>query len=223
LLSVVGVGSAYAQSASEERPVADFSRLVVRDGIDVYLTQSTAARLRIEVDGWELADVVAQVEDDTLTLSIPSKRDGWSDENREATAYVDFVQLSTIRASGGSDLESRSDLELDGLAVEASGGSDVDLDVNAQSLEFAVSGGSDVEISGATKSLSIEASGGSDVSAESMRAERATASVSGGSDASLRASAAIVVNANGGSDVIIHGDLAERTVNNDRSSYVVWR
>jgi hypothetical protein len=222
LLSVVGAGSVYAQATSEERPVADFSRLVVRDGIDVYLTQSATPRLRIEVEAWDLADVVTQVEGDTLTLSIPSKRNGSSDENREATAYLDFVQLSTIQASGGSDLESRNDLELDDLAVEASGGSDVDLDVNAQNLEFSVSGGSDVEISGATTSLSIQASGGSDVSAEFLRAERATASVSGGSDASIRASAAIVVNANGGSDVIIHGDPPQRTVNNDRSSDIVW-
>ena len=220
LLWVAGTCVAHAQSASEERPVGAFSKLVVRDGIDVYLTQSTEARLRIEVKRWNLAEIVTTVEGDTLTLSIPSRRDGSFPDDHEATAYVDFVQLSSIRASGGSDVESRNSLELDGLAVDASGGSDLDLDVNAQSLEFTVSGGSDVDLSGATQALTITASGGSDISAESLDAERVTASVSGGSDADIRATAAIVLDASSGSDVDIHGNPAESTINADRSSDV---
>lgn len=219
ILLSVSVASVYAQS--EDRPVGSFSKLVVSNGIDVYLTQAAEESLRIEVDGFDLADIESEVEGDTLTLSIPSRNARSFPDDHEARAYVSFVQLTSIEASGGSDIDGRA-LELDALSVEASGGSDVELGVNAQSLDFAVSGGSDVEVSGETQSLSIAATGGSDISAESLQAESATASVSGGSDASLRASASIVVNAGGGSDVSIYGDPAQRTVNNDRSSDVTW-
>ena len=222
-LLVMGTCAVYAQTNSEDRPVAPFSRLAVHDGIDVFLTQSSEESLRIEVDGYDLEDIVAEVEGDELTLSNKGKRDFPFFTARRARAYLDFVQLSSIEASGGSDIEGRNDLQVEQLSVRASGGSDVDLSVHAQSLEFMLSGGSDLRVRGETQSLTIEASGGSDVSARSLESERARVRLSGGSDAGVRASAAIVVDARGGSDVSVHGDPAERTVDNDRSSDVAWR
>ena len=222
LLSIAGVCSAYAQSASEDRPVGPFSKLRVSHGIDVYLTQDAEESLRIEVEGFDLADIVSVVEGDTLRLSIPARMDRSFPDGHEARAYVSFVQLSAIEASGGSDIEGRNDLELDALSIEASGGSDVELAVTAQDLELSLSGGSDAEVSGVTQSFRIAATGGSDVSAEALQAQEATAAVTGGSDASIRASASIVVNAGGGSDIDIYGNPAQRTINNDRSSDVVW-
>jgi hypothetical protein len=222
-LLLIASWSVYAQFNSEDRSVAAFSRLVVRDGIDVYLTQSTMESLKVEVVGFDLEDVVTEVEGDKLTLSNKGNTGIPFFGDREVTVYLDFVQLSAIEASGGSDIQGRNDLRLEQLRVQASGGSDVDLAVHAQSLEFMVSGGSDLRLSGETQSLAIEASGGSDVSARSLQSERARVTVSGGSDASVRASAAIVVDAHSGSDVSVHGNPAERTVNNDRSSDVGWR
>jgi hypothetical protein len=222
LLSVGGVGAVYAQSASEERPLAHFSRLVVSDGIDIYLTQSTEESLRLEVEGLELADIVSEVSGETLTLRNSRGR-GWFDgDEREATVYLNFVQLSSIEASGGSDIESRNDLNLETLKIDASGGSDIDIAVSTEGLALTVSGGSDAEVRGETEAFTIAASGGSDISAEAFQAEQVTATVAGGSDAIIRVSDAIVLEADGGSDVIIYGNPARRTVNNDRSSDVIW-
>jgi hypothetical protein len=222
LLSVVSVGAVYAQSASEERPLGHFSKLVVSDGIDIYLTQSTEESLRLEVEGLELADIVSEVDGDTLTLKNSRGRNWFDGDEREATVYLNFVQLSSIEASGGSDLESRNDIELEYLKIDASGGSDIDIAVTTQGLSLTISGGSDAEVTGETEAFTIAATGGSDVSAESFQAEHVTASVAGGSDAVIRVSDAIVLDANGGSDVIIYGNPERRTVNNDRSSDVIW-
>jgi hypothetical protein len=223
LLSLAGSGAVYAQSASEDRPVGHFSKLTVRGGIDVYLSQSTEESLEIEVEGIDLDDVVTEVDGDELTLSRKGQRGFSFFGDGEIKAYVTFVQLTAISASGGSDIRGRTDIEADRLSVDASGGSDVDLDVQAQSLEFRLSGGSDLNVSGRTQSVAIEASGGSDVLARSLEAEQASVKVSGGSDASIRASAAIAIDAHGGSDVSVYGNPAEKTFNNDRSSDVAWR
>jgi hypothetical protein len=222
LVSVVGVGAVYAQSASEERPLGHFSKLVVSDGIDIYLTQSTEESLRLEVEGLELADIVSEVEGDTLTLKNSRGRNWFDGDEREATVYLNFVQLSSIEASGGSDIESRNDLNLETLRIDASGGSDIDIAVSTEGLALTVSGGSDAEVRGETEAFTIAASGGSDISAEAFQAEHVTATVAGGSDAIIRVSDAIVLDADGGSDVIIYGNPARRTVNNDRSSDVIW-
>jgi len=211
-LLVMGGCSVHAQSDSEDRPVAPFSRLEVQDGIDVYLTQSNEESLRVEVEGFNLDDIVAEVEGDTLTLTNEGRSGLEFVDSRRAKVYLDFVQLSAIEASSGSDIRGENELRLEELSVRASGGSDVDLAVQAESLEFTVSGGSDLRVSG-----------DSDVSARSLESERAEVTLSGGSDASVHASEAIVVDARGGSDVSVYGDPAERTFDNDRSSDVAWR
>jgi hypothetical protein len=220
-LSLLLAGPLAAQSTSEDRNVTAFSELRTQQGIDVYLTQGSRESLRIEVEGAQLEDVMSTVEGNVLKLSMPND---WSwTSGRRVTAHVGFVRLTAISASGGADVHSRNALRLDDLEVAASGGSDVDLDVQARNLELTVSGGSDLDLRGSTSSLTIAASGGSDADASSMAAERVELRVSGGSDASVRASAAIEIDASGGSDIEVAGNPAERNVNNDRSSDVTWR
>lgn len=213
----------HAQSDSEQRSVPAFSRLSVEDGIDVFLTQGDEQRLRVEVEGYELADVVTEVEGEQLRIYRrgPARR-GFLQDN-DMTVYLDFVELEAIDASSGSDIRSRNELELERLRAEASSGSDLDLFVRAGTLEFLLSGGSDLEIRGDTRSLDVQARGGSDVSARSLNTERARLVLAGGSDATVSVSGSVDIDAHGGSDVTIHGNPGERTVNNDRSSDIAWR
>lgn len=222
-LLALGAGTAFAQAASEDRHVGEFSRLAVQDGIDVDLAQSAEPSLRIEVEGYELGDVVSKVEGDELRLSRKRTAPSGFLTKHRITAYVGFVQLSSVEASGGSDLHGRDDMRFDELSVRASGGSDIDLAVEAARLQFVLSGGSDLKAKGSAESLSIEASGGSDVAAASLEAKRVRLVLSGGSDASVRASAAIDVDSHSGSDVAVYGNPAERRVSNDRSSDIRWR
>lgn len=219
LLMAGGAPPASAQSASEERPVGAFTELRASRGVDVELTQGSRESLRIEVKGIELADVISRIENGVLTLSTTENR--WN--QREVVAHVGFVRLESIEASGGSDVEGRNRLRFEDLTVEASGGSDVELDLEAHNLELRASGGSDLDLSGTARVVSIAASGGSDASARQLTAERVEARVSGGSDAELHATAAVEIHASGGSDIEIFGNPAERRVDNDKSSDVIWR
>lgn len=213
-----------AQAATEERDLPTFTRIAAQGGIDVHITQANRQRVRIETEDYELEDVEAEVFDGELRLSNRQRR-GFSffEGGGDVDVYLDVVELSAIRASGGSDVEGESNLRADELSVEASGGSDVELTVQTQRLALRLSGGSDANVRGTTQSLTVEASGGSDVSAGGLEAEEATVRVSGGSDATVWASAAIDVNASGGSDVSVRGNPSQRTVNNDRSSDIVVR
>lgn len=221
LASLVAAGASpvSAQSVSEERPVAAFTEIRASRGVDVELTQGARESLRIEAKGIELAEVISRVENGALILSTSKERWG----QRDIVAHVGFVQLSSIAASGGSDIEGRNRLRFEDLTIEASGGSDVELDLEANNLELRASGGSDLDLRGTARVVSISASGGSDASAKLLRAERVEARVSGGSDAELHATTAIEIHASGGSDVEIFGNPGERRVDNDRSSDVTWR
>jgi hypothetical protein len=223
LLAATLCGPAHAESQSEKRPVGSFSKVRAERGVDVLLNQADRESLTIEVDGYELDDVLSKVEGDELVLSRVGASDRLFGDGR-ITAHVGFVRLSRITAAAGADVRSVNELHLDELSTTASAGSDVDLDVQAQrGLEFDLSAGSDLDLTGKAASLAIEASAGSDVDANSFEAERVTVRLSGGSDARVRATQAIEIDASGGSDVVVSGNPAQRVSHADRSSDVVWR
>jgi hypothetical protein len=222
-LLATGSFSAAAAADSQERPVGAFSKIVVRGGIDVYLTQSDQPRLKIEVENYDLDDVVTEVVGDELQLSLKHATGFSLFGDRNARAYLDFVELTSITASGGSDIKSETPLRLESLEIQANGGSDIDIEVDAASLDFTLFGGSDLRVRGDVESLTLDASGGSDVLARSLNAEQVRARVSGGSDAIIRASRAVEIDARGGSDVVVYGNPAEKSIDNDRSSDVVLR
>ncbi|MBN1239263.1 MAG: DUF2807 domain-containing protein [Gammaproteobacteria bacterium] len=223
LLTAALFGIVYAEADTEERQVESFSKLRVQNGVDVHLTQADREALRIEVDGIGIEDVVTEVVDDELRITRAGGALGRFLSTGRVSAYIDFVRLSDIEVSGGSDVRGRSTIEADELRVVASGGSDVRLTVDASQLEFRLSGGSDLDVEGRADDLSVDASGGSDVSAGRLRAQRASVRVSGGSDASVNAAARVDIEASGGSDVDVHGDPRDRTVDTDRSSDVTWK
>lgn len=241
-LSLVLAAAAHAQGGTEDRPVAAFTKLRVQNGIDVDLIQADSPGLRIEAENYALEDVLSEVADGELRLSLRRSPDWSLFSRREVSAQVRFVALSAVSAAGGSDVESENALRVDDLSVTASGGSDVDLELTGRRLEFSLSGGSDLDLaaeaesltisasggsdaslSGRADTLDISASGGSDVSARSLQSARVKLNVSGGSDASVHAAEAVDIKANGGSDVMVFGNPDDRKVDNDRSSDVVWR
>ena len=222
LLAVTPLGIVSAQSDEQERQLAPFSKLRVQNGVGVYLTQSDRETVTIEVAGFDLEDVVTEVVGDELRISRSSRGGGFGFVSH-VRAYLDFVQLSEIEVSGGSDVSGRNTIESGELRVVASGGSDLRLALNVQQLDFDLASGSDLDAEGSAASLRIEASGGSDVSAGQLQAQRASVRLSGGSDASLRVRDRIEIEAHGGSDVVVYGDPGERTVDTDRSSDVTWR
>jgi hypothetical protein len=214
-LFLVAACTAYA----DERAVEPFSKLHVQNGIDVYLTQSDHESLRVEARDPE--NIVTQVDNGELRISRKSR--GGFFFSGGGRVYLDFVRLSAIEASGGSDIRGRNQLKLDDLAVRASGGSDLALEVQAKRLDLRLSGGSDAKLRGSADALAIRASGGSDTSASALKTGRATLALSGGSDARVNVAEAIEIHASGGSDVRVTGKPKQRTVSNDRSSDVHWR
>lgn len=122
--ALIGIG--HAQSGVDERQVEPFFKLRVENGIDVYLTRADREAVRIEADGIDFDDIVTEVVDDELRIRRAGIRPGVFGSGR-VTVHLDFVRLSAIGVSGGSDVESRSTIEVEELDVAASGGSDVEV------------------------------------------------------------------------------------------------
>lgn len=191
----------------KDRAVSGFTGLSVSSGIDVYLTQGNSEKLTLEVKGIDEDEVKSEVKNGVLKLYIDRKGFmNWNlGRNNYVKAYLTFKQLTDLQASGGADVFGQGTLSFNDLNVEASGGSDVKLNLKANKLNVEASGGADAVLQGSARTLNANGSGGADLDARKLTVEVCRANSSGGSDVYVNASQELSMQASGGSDIYYSG------------------
>lgn len=189
-------------AASEERNVSDFTAISVGGGIDVYITQGGSYECKVVADDRVIDKLVTDVRGNTLKIYFDKK----VRRVKKAEVHLTVKNLKEISASGGSDVESKGELKFTDLKINASGGSDTELDLYCQNLTVSISGGADVDLEGRAMSLDLSASGGSDFDAYDFEVKEAVVSASGGSDSNIHVTESLQVNASGASDVNYKGN-----------------
>ncbi|MGK7394898.1 MAG: head GIN domain-containing protein [Candidatus Cyclobacteriaceae bacterium M3_2C_046] len=203
----------------ETRNISGFSRLKASDGIDLVLIKADKEMLELETRNYNLDDVVTELNGDQLVL-YKQKR-SWGNNRVQVKIY--YQTLTKLNISGGSDVKTENLLSGNEFYIEASGGSDLELEVSLAYLECRLSGGSDADLQGRTEFLDINASGGSDIDAHQLKASRGRLNISGGSDAEVNFSETVDINASGGSDVELMGGASVSNLKHDRSSDISVR
>lgn len=190
----------------KERKVADFSKLSVSHGIDVEITQGQKNSLVIVADKDLHENIKTEVEDNELKIYV----DGKIYKAKKMMVLVTVKQIDAIKASSGSDVETRNTLLCKDLAVRCKSGSDIELDLEARSLKCHLSSGSDAKFSGKISGdVDIIAEHGSDVEGK-FSAQNVFCDIKHGSDLHLNGKAkSLNINASGGSDVSASSFITE--------------
>ncbi len=105
--------------------------------------------------------------------------------------HVNFDDISRIIATSGSDVYSTNTFNVTNLELETNSGSDMELDVNAQSLVCLSTSGSDLELSGQVTKLNAEANSGSDIDAGDLQAENSTVKATSGASVTVNSSKSV--------------------------------
>ena len=208
LLVCITLGSAcingqnFGPSIKENRKVKSFDEIEVSHGIDVFLTMGSEELLEVEAPEGLLKDLKTEVKGDKLKIYY-DRSFSW---NNETKIYLQARRVKKINVSGGSDLKGEDLLDSDNLELNASGGSDIHLDVSVGDLEVEVSGGSDIVLSGDAVFIKAETSGGSDLKAFDLTVGRAELDASGGSDIKITVEDELKAKASGGADIDYKGN-----------------
>lgn len=228
-----------AKGPIEERTIVipeGATALSASSGADIIVDCSLApnqVRVKTHSDIFDIIEV--EVENQTLSIAIES----CSLRAETFEVRIPALAYDNIAVSGGCDFEWHNGIA-ENLAIEASGGADVELsgvftnlsiaasggaDANlyylkAENIDIAASGGSDVELRGGCTNLSIAASGGTDVVLDELFAENTSVSASGGSDVSVYASMSLTINASGGADVYYSGAPTSTNINTSSGASV---
>ncbi|HEV7346802.1 head GIN domain-containing protein [Telluribacter sp.] len=203
----------------QERTVGNFSQVRVERGIDLYISQGEEERLTLEADENLLEHITTKVQGSTLLIT----HDKNFMRTKSLRAYLTVRAINRLDASGGSDVYSQSVLRAEKLSCNASGGSDLKLQLDVKDLRVTTSGGSDADLSGLVASLKATATGGSDIKAKDLRGDHIVVVVSGGSDAHVYADMELNASASGGSSIYYYGNPRKLTTSASGGGDIVKR
>jgi len=196
---------------------ASFNNLEVEGAMHVRLKQDPQHSVRVETDA-NLQEYV-EIFESGGTLVVRPRKNTNLRPSRDLVVYVSGPAFEHIDVSGASKLEGENAMTGNGeLTIEASGATEVRMDVNVPRLRADISGSSHLDLSGRAGSFVLESSGASGVRAMNLQAEVATMDLSGASNAEITANKELEVEASGASRVAYRGPAQVKTHTSGASS-----
>ena len=212
---IVGDG----QLAKRVFKLSDFNNVKVSSGIDLYLSPSAKNQAELVTHKNVIPAVEVIQEGNTLIFKL---KESVRKTSKGIKIYLSYKTLEGICASGGSDvcMNNNAVLKSKSLSIDASGGSDIRLAIDVESLKCKTSGGSDTYLKGSANFATFDCSGGSDVKAKELATQTCSIESSGGSDAIVTATKSVKIDASGASDVTYYGNPKSVSVSKSGASDV---
>ncbi len=207
IITVCCIVNASSQVIKENRSLSGFKSIRVTSGIDLFIKQGNTEAVVVSAEKDKIDNIVTEIKDGSLSIYVENSKWGWFNWNsKPVKVYITIKDISGISATGGSDVYSENKLDLIKLNINATGGSDVKLELDADELICHTTGGSDVTLVGTATVFKGSSTGGSDLKATDLRTSFCSISSTGGSDAYVWAEKEISITATGGSDVYHRGN-----------------
>lgn len=218
LLTLVYTVGYAREDYTENRSVGSFNMIDVCCGIDVYISEGASSTIRVETNKEEfLPRIITETKNGELRIYVNNKNNFFTSfKNVQIKVYVTASNLTGIKATSGSDVQSTGVLSANEIKLSASSGADINLDLNAVRMDCSVSSGSDIKLRGKASYASLNASSGSDMDLGDMTVGVVDASASSGSDIVVRVTDEIDAKASSGADIIYKG--SPKIVNKKESS-----
>lgn len=205
----------------QQRSVAGFHAISVANAIDLYLSPGNEDVVAVSATEARFRDnIKTEVKEGVLHIYYQNVGHGFSIGNKKLRAYVSVKTLTSLQASGASDVAVSGTLSSPELEMRLSGASDFKGAVDVGSLKVTISGASDMTIKGSAGSLRIDASGASDFKGYDLVSQTCDITASGASDIKITCNKESNANASGASDIHIKGNGVIRNMHSGGASSV---
>lgn len=193
--------------------VDNFTGIDIGGAFDVYFTSGSPSAVEIETNRKFMEKIKASVKDNVLVVNSKGIKNP-----DKLNVYITAPYLNYIEISGAADFHGKSIIKTEELEINASGASDMILEVEVQHLITDASGASSIEITGTANTHILDLSGASDVDAHKLQTKSSSASTSGASHARVNASEELEINSSGASSISTTGSTAKTITTSDIKS-----
>lgn len=185
---------------SEERQVGSFSGIEVGGAFNVIISQGENSSVIVRTDENLMEHIFTEVSGNVLNLSSKSIKNP-----TKLDVIITNPHFTSLEVSGAANLRSEGTIVEPTMDIDASGASEIDLNVKTESLKTEASGASYVKLTGTASVHTIDASGASEVNANNLETKTTIADASGASDVSVRASEEVKRETSGAGSVSVAG------------------
>lgn len=192
-------------TTKEERQVGNFSSVILRGSMDVYVTSGPAKAAVIEAEDNIIPYV--ELENSGGELRVGLRKNINLRTNRGIKVYLTTPTLDKAVLSGSGNFETENTFTgKNAVSVSLSGSGNIIGAFNAPSVDARISGSGNIKLKGNTKEVELHTSGSGDFDAEDLLAENASVHISGSGDAKVHASVKLDANISGSGDVTYKGN-----------------
>jgi len=201
---------------TQERPIDNFNQIKVSRGLQVYLTQSENLKLVVEADE-NLHDIImTKVQNKILHI--------YADENIRSSkakkVMVNFNTLENLKITSGSHILGMNNFKLENIAIDASSGGQIDVEIDAKVIECDASSGSLIKLTGSANTFYADASSGSSIRANDLQTKISNVEASSGANIRVNSSDELVAKATSGANVKYYGNPIKLTKKNGVSGSI---
>jgi hypothetical protein len=198
---------------TENRTVSqDFESIEVNHGIKVIVEQSNNKSITVEADDNLQQHIITKIENGVLKIE--------SDESYNATetpvVKVKMPVISGLITSSGSEITSYNVLITENIHVKSSSGSEININVEADTIKIESSSGSHIEASGKALKLKTSSASGSKIDAQNLMANEVISQTSSGSSTDVYPILKLEAKASSGSHISYH--KIPKTVSKEENS-----
>ena len=196
---VKGTGNVSTENRNME---GTFTSIKVSHGLDLYLTQGETVALTVEADQNLQELIITEVENGTLKI-YADKNIGTAQSKK---IMLSFKDISSIKATSGSDVNSINTITANHLKLSTSSGSDMNLDINVETLDCKSTSGSDLVLRGNANALTAHASSGSDIEAHNLKTNSSHVKATSGAGITVNTKKELYAKASSGGDITYYGN-----------------
>lgn len=202
---------------TQEHEIEAFNQITVEKGWDVVLIKSDQPKLVVKANENLLENLKFSVSNQLLSISS-KKNIGRADAKKIQVYYTD--KLQKIASQSGAEITSNEVLKQDKLQIDASSGSEIELQLQTQSTEAKTSSGADMELTGSSDNFESKASSGAEIDAQNLITKSASASASSGSEITLSVSENFTAKTSSGGEINYYGNPKSTSLNNSISGSI---
>jgi hypothetical protein len=193
----------------------DFARINASRGLDVYITKSKRTSLEVEADENLHELITTEVKDGTLYIT--ATRNIWGGSTKKIHLAADFI--NEISVSSGAEVYSENTYSSDKLVINATSGSQANMELKVDDLRCESTSGADMKLSGEAINFKVSTTSGSNINAYNLRARNCDAHATSGSGIKLNVTEKFVGKATSGGNIRFKGDpkRAEKSNNSGGS------
>lgn len=185
----------------ETRSVKEYFTMVsASEGLDVFVMQDKDFSISVEADENIIDFIGTDIKEGKLKIHT-------IENIGKATKkiHVSLPEVSSLKSSSGADLTVRNVIKSEKLELDASSGSNLQVELVASEVSADASSGADIKLSGKANMLYADASSGADIRAGSLEVQRCDADASSGADISVNVVESLVADASSGADISYTG------------------